>query len=66
MLSFPSLVVSALLIAISLKWIFLYSDDYYSWGFAIVFGAIVSCTDPMEVVSLLNDAGAPKKFISMV
>jgi NhaP-type Na+/H+ or K+/H+ antiporter len=66
MLSFPSLLVSAGLIAISLKVVLLYSDDYYSWGFAVVFGAIVSCSDPMEVVRLLNDASAPKKFISLV
>lgn len=62
----PSLLISAALIALCLKFVFLYDDDYYSWGFAVTFGAIVSCTDPMEVVKLLKNAGAPKKFISLV
>lgn len=66
MLSMPSLLVSAGLIALCLKFVFFYDDEYYSWGFAITFGAIVSCTDPMEVVKLLENAGAPKKFISLV
>mgnify|MGYP000262253863 CR=1 FL=1 len=66
MLSFPSLIVSAILIAIALKWLFLYDDDYYNWGFGFLFGTIVSCTDPMEVITILTNAAAPKKFISMV
>lgn len=66
MLSLPSLLISAALIAISIKWLFLYTDDYYTWGFAVVFGAIVTCTDPTEVVNLLTEANAPKKFISLV
>jgi NhaP-type Na+/H+ or K+/H+ antiporter len=61
--SFPSLIISSILIAISLKFVIEYDNEYYSWGFAIVFGSMVSCTDPMEFVKLLQNAGAPKKFI---
>ena len=43
-----------------------YTEEYYSWGFALVFGSIISCTDTSEVVRLLKEADAPKKFISLV
>lgn len=66
MLCLPSLLVSAGLIAISLKLIFRFTDDYYSWGFAVTFGAIVSCSDPRERLKALENHGAPKKFCSLL
>lgn len=65
-LSIPSLIISASLIAVSIKLLFQYPEDYYNWGFAVVFGSIVSCTDTSEVVRLLKEADAPKKFITLV
>jgi NhaP-type Na+/H+ or K+/H+ antiporter len=51
---------------LGLKLLLGYSDDYYSWGFAFVFGTVVTCTDTVQVVKLLSNAEAPKKFISLV
>jgi len=31
---------------------------FYDWSSAFMFGSIVSCTDPIAVVSLLNEIGA--------
>lgn len=42
MLCLPSLLLSATLIAISMRLLFQYEDDYYSWGFAMIFGAVIS------------------------
>lgn len=44
-LSIPSLLISAALICVVLKLLLGYDDDYYSWGFAFVFGTVVTCTD---------------------
>lgn len=37
--------ISASLICLGLKLLLDYDDDYYSWGFAFVFGTVVTCTD---------------------
>lgn len=44
-LSIPSLLISASLICLGIKLLLDYGDDYYSWGFAFVFGTVVTCTD---------------------
>jgi NhaP-type Na+/H+ or K+/H+ antiporter len=31
-----------------------------------MFGSIVSCTDPIAVVALLKELGAPKKFNTVI
>ncbi len=34
----------------------------WGWGAALVFGALISATDPVAVVSILRDVGAPKRL----
>jgi NhaP-type Na+/H+ or K+/H+ antiporter len=65
-LAFPSVVVSAVLIMISLKLIIGYEDEYFTWVGAFLFGAILSCTDTVAVLALLKEVGAPKKFNSLI
>lgn len=66
-LAFPSVVVSACLIMLSLKLLIGYeTDEYYTWVGAFMFGAILSCTDTVAVLSLLKEVGAPKKFNSLI
>jgi NhaP-type Na+/H+ or K+/H+ antiporter len=65
-LAFPSVVVSATLIMISLKLIIGYEDEYYTWVGAFLFGAILSCTDTVAVLALLKEVGAPKKLNSLI
>jgi NhaP-type Na+/H+ or K+/H+ antiporter len=66
-LAFPSVVVSACLIMLSLKLLIGYeTDEYYTWIGAFLFGAILSCTDTVAVLALLKEVGAPKKFNSLI
>ena len=65
-LAVPCVIVSAVFIAFSMKVVLGYSDLYYTWLTAFVFGAILSCTDTVAVLALLKEAGASKKFNSLI
>jgi len=65
-LSGPCVLISATLIAITLKVILNYSNNYYTWASAFMFGSILSCTDTRTVVSLLKEKGGSKKFSSLI
>lgn len=65
-LAIPTVIVSAVLVMFSLKLILNYDDSYYSWIGAFMFGSILSCTDTVAVLALLKEAGAPKKFNSLI
>lgn len=66
LLAFPSVIVSAFLITLGLKLILNYDDSFYTWIGAFLFGSILSCTDTVAVLALLKEAGAPKKFNSLI
>ncbi len=38
----------------------------WSWSMALLFGAVVSATDPVAVVSILKDVGASKKLGTLI
>jgi len=38
----------------------------WNWGLALMFGAVVSATDPVAVVALLKDLGASKKLGTLI
>ncbi|MCD4832234.1 MAG: cation:proton antiporter [Bacteroidales bacterium] len=38
----------------------------WSWAMALLFGAVVSATDPVAVVSILKDVGASKKLGTLI
>jgi len=42
------------------------NDKVMPWEACILFGAIVSATDPVAVVSLLKELGAPKQLATMI
>ena len=65
-LAVPCVIVSAIFIAFSMKVVLGYTDAYYTWLTAFVFGAILSCTDTVAVLALLKEAGASKKFNSLI
>lgn len=58
--------VGAFLIMLGIKLVLKYDDSYYSWIGAFLFGSILSCTDTVAVLALLKEAGAPKKFNSLI
>ena len=37
-----------------------------TWGPALVFGALISATDPVAVIALFKDVGAPKRLTVLV
>lgn len=65
-LAFPSVVVCAALIMLSLKVVIGYKEEDFSWVGAFLFGSILSCTDTVAVLALLKEVGAPKKFNSLI
>lgn len=65
-LAFPSVLVSAFLIMFSLKYILRFDDSFFNMPEAFMFGSVLSCTDTVAVLALLKEAGAPKKFNSLI
>ena len=65
-LAFPSVLVSAFTIMFCIKVLIGYDDSYYDYPQAFMFGSVLSCTDTVAVLALLKEAGAPKKFSSLI
>ena len=62
MLAVPGLLIATMLTACISR--FMYPE--WSWIAAILFGAIVSATDPVAVVALLRDLGCSKKLATLI
>ena len=60
-LAVVGLVVSTLLIGLSLHWIF--ALDLLP---SLTFGALISATDPVAVVALFKEVGAPRRLTTLV
>lgn len=67
------LAVPGILIALFLTGAFVMLIKFFGWGFstwgwtmALLFGAVVSATDPVAVVSLLKELGASKKLGTLI
>jgi len=65
-LAIPCVIVNAFLIAFSIKVLLQYSNEYYTWTSAFMFGAILSCTDSGAILAFLKQIGGPKKFNSLI
>lgn len=61
---------STLLSALMMRYILQYNDDdenkQFSWEAALLFGSIISATDPVAVVCLLKELGASKRLATMI
>eukprot|EP00878_Enallax_costatus_P006804 GHUV01007132.1.p1 GENE.GHUV01007132.1~~GHUV01007132.1.p1 ORF type:complete len:889 (+),score=286.27 GHUV01007132.1:1018-3684(+) len=62
-LAWPGVVITFLLIAICAKYFFPYS---WSWPQALLFGAMLSATDPVAVVAILHEVGADEKLANVI
>ena len=69
----PIVVCSTFLSALAMRYILGYTDGpdvkeklKFSWDAALMFGAIISATDPVAVVALLKELGASKKLATMI
>lgn len=61
LLAVPALLVSTALTAAAM--VFITGGTWtWSWSVALVFGALISATDPVAVVALLREVGAPKRL----
>ncbi|XP_060556352.1 sodium/hydrogen exchanger 10-like isoform X2 [Ruditapes philippinarum] len=63
LLAIPGLSLASFLTAILAKYMFTYNWDWYQ---AMMFGSILSATDPVAVVALLRDLGASKQLAMVI
>jgi Na+/H+ antiporter len=63
-LAVPALLCSTVLTAALMVWLTSAGGFDWHWGWiaALAFGALASATDPVAVVSILRDLGAPKRL----
>lgn len=68
LLSVPGVVIAMLLTALLMVGIssFVPSYEEWNWTFALMFGALISATDPVAVVALLKELGTSKRFSTLV
>jgi len=61
------LLVGTVLSALMMRYIFEYNDAKgFTWNDALMYGSIISATDPVAVVALLNTLGASKRITTMI
>ena len=60
------LLASTGLSAIMMRYILGYNGEEFPWSAALLFGSIISATDPVAVVSLLKELGASKRLSTMI
>lgn len=67
-LAIPGVVVSMGLVALMMMGIKLLVPEFggWNWTFALMFGALVSATDPVAVVALLKELNTSKRFSTLV
>ena len=61
----PMLIGSTYLSALMMTYIFGYTGDF-TWEASLMYGSIVSATDPVAVVALLKELGASKRLATMI
>ncbi len=68
LLAAPGLVICMILTGVLMVGIGLTIPGYenWSWAFALMFGALISATDPVAVVALLHELKTSKRFSTLV
>lgn len=66
MLAVPGLVISTGVIGAILYWAVPWAGVHVSWPEALLLGSILSATDPVAVISLFRQLGAPKRLTVLV
>lgn len=61
----PMVIISTFMSAFMMKFILGY-DGEFTWTHCLLFGSIISATDPVAVVALLKDLGASKRLSTMI
>jgi len=61
----PMLLISTYLSALMMRYVLGY-DGEFTWEAALLYGSIISATDPVAVVCLLKELGASKRLATMI
>jgi NhaP-type Na+/H+ or K+/H+ antiporter len=61
----PGLVINAFVTAAVMRFVLMY-DGAFTFEAAVMFGALISATDPVAVVSLLKDLGASRTLSTLI
>jgi len=61
----PMLIGSTFLSALMMTYVFGYTGDF-TWKASLMYGSIISATDPVAVVALLKELGASKRLATMI
>jgi len=64
-LAFPGVAIGAALFAVVVKYI-IPSTAHWGWDLSLAFGAVMSATDPVAVVALLKQLGAPDSLTMII
>ena len=66
----PMLIVSTFLSASMMYYVYGYNeegtDGKFTWNAALLYGSIISATDPVAVVSLLKELGASRRLATLI
>jgi NhaP-type Na+/H+ or K+/H+ antiporter len=65
LMAFPMLLAATYLTALVMFHILNYKT-FMPWSACVLFGAVISATDPVAVVSLLKELGAPKSMATLI
>mmetsp|Transcript_36306 Transcript_36306/g.85226 ORF Transcript_36306/g.85226 Transcript_36306/m.85226 type:complete len:1166 (-) Transcript_36306:63-3560(-) len=69
-LAFPGVIIQAYLVAAFFRYVMNYGTEeeggLWDWDVALVFGSIVTATDPVAVVAALHSLGAPEKLADVI
>ncbi len=68
LLAVPGLIIAMFLTAALMVGISYVAPAYanWNWTFALMFGALISATDPVAVVALLGELGVSKRFSTLI
>jgi NhaP-type Na+/H+ or K+/H+ antiporter len=66
MMAGPMLLLSTFMSALMMKYILGYSGSEFPFSASLLFGSIISATDPVAVVCLLKELGASKRLSTMI
>ncbi len=67
-LAVPGIIVAIFLTAIFIVGLYYFNIgiEKWTWTMALLFGAVISATDPVAVVSILKESGASKKLGTLI
>lgn len=66
LLAAPGVLWNAILLGFVIKAILHYPDEKLTWVESFIMGSVMSATDPVAVVALLKELGAPVKFNMLI